>query len=668
MKRYLQLLLLCFVNLSSAQNGLVTYTTNWQKIASTQLGILPSTFDLSKPLQCNPNVNTIGFAHLKSVAFTNTITNSPNNVIVTFSNTNAPNWDSTCLWSNTVNLANYPQMAIYSSPGNTNASNAYFAASGSTKHSNQYLEGRFFASKAATLTPKSLPGADQQYFSSFLPPQSILERNNHLLGNMTHMDDGSVRLSGIIADSVSMDAETIYKPRGIVVTKGTFNAGAFTWVTDSFLPTQVITKSDGTKQIAPQHYIAFNAQGTVGYLVFFGCRSSSITANTGWQPIIYRTSNSGSSWTLLSAMDFSSPTFSVVMNQLQATVGNPSISIPYFNTNEGVGIAVDGQNKLSLFVSICSSKSSHPDSLHLPRTFGSQNYRYLYTPSHPNYIYNFSGNGISAWDLRLVGTLQSERPGKKLNEPGYAFNPWQADVNGDKVSSGARLQCAIGGTSIVHVVAYADTDTLQTGHHWNTLPNIKIIAKDGNSTGSTVAAEINSNTFTPSAVKDKAFFFNLSPRARQLSGSIGAYSGTQFGCALASLVNATASLPISVSNAPGLSPNVPAEHWYTTAAVNWIYSYFPPIELGISLVENSKTVKVYPNPSREMIVLDASEYLAYETLNYTIYDAVGRELKRDVITEPKQSIPLEDLAKGLYVLKLRNAKGQLLFVQKLIKE
>ena len=73
-------------------------------------------------------------------------------------------------------------------------------------------------------------------------------------------------------------------------------------------------------------------------------------------------------------------------------------------------------------------------------------------------------------------------------------------------------------------------------------------------------------------------------------------------------------------------------------------------------------MELYPNPVRgNSVNLKVSSKTA---LTYTLYDISGRELSQGKVTN--QSIPLQNLASGVYLVKLND--GQKAFTKKLIKE
>lgn len=84
--------------------------------------------------------------------------------------------------------------------------------------------------------------------------------------------------------------------------------------------------------------------------------------------------------------------------------------------------------------------------------------------------------------------------------------------------------------------------------------------------------------------------------------------------------------------------------------------------IGIAELENDE-FKVYPNPANDIIYLETEN--TNENLFISIIDMYGREVKQSKL---QKEINVEDLASGIYVLKIYNSSKEIIHQQKLMKE
>lgn len=73
-------------------------------------------------------------------------------------------------------------------------------------------------------------------------------------------------------------------------------------------------------------------------------------------------------------------------------------------------------------------------------------------------------------------------------------------------------------------------------------------------------------------------------------------------------------------------------------------------------------LNMYPNPTRELLQLDGEAGLIH---HYELYSIMGKLVSKNQILDNK--ISLKNLAIGIYVLRIHNHKGELLFVGKVEK-
>jgi len=87
---------------------------------------------------------------------------------------------------------------------------------------------------------------------------------------------------------------------------------------------------------------------------------------------------------------------------------------------------------------------------------------------------------------------------------------------------------------------------------------------------------------------------------------------------------------------------------------------------GISTVNDSRTIRVFPNPASDYINMDLSAVTS-PTVSYKINDIQGKTVKSSTDMDAKTtSIEIADLPDGNYILEI-NAAGQL-FISRFVKE
>ncbi len=664
---------ICIIQIATAQTA-TTATISWQKLSGSD-GVYGVTHNGAKPLQYKPITNTTTFTHLKSNTYTSSPANTKGDVVVMVSTNNGTSWDSTCVWSNTTNRAMFPQGAVYNPPGNSNPINTWIVTNGITTNTNNSTTGNFYASKQLSTfnsTASAFPNA-QQFNSNSNSFSPAFPKHNYDCNSITTTDDGVIRSTGVIANDINSNNATNFGLRGAFITKGVFNAGSFNWTGDSLIP-QTIIKTDGTKQLYAFPKLAFNSAGTVGYAVLIGSQPSGQLVNTGWQPIVYKTTNSGMSWYLANSINFNiNPIFfASIINKLKSVNGNITLAIPQFNINEGFDITVDANNNLHIATTITSTKSSHIDSLDQTHQFGAQGYKWAHTAGNRPYLYDFLTNG-SGWSYIVIDSLSSEIPGRKPTENGFASNGWDIDNNGNKVSSGARIQLSRSndGRFIVYTYSESDTNSTNNFEKWNSIPNVKIKVYDAVTNGlatnklnaSNIAIGQGTNN---SNVANKAYFHNASPLLESASGNIGAsFNG---GCIPAN-GTVSISLPLTVTNTNPLLQNANCTHWYSSVKFKLINpsiaTSFPsfPVQSGLTKFKTNDEFKLYPNPFTNQLTLNTN---LNELKKLIITNLLGQTVYQTEFYQNSITIDLPQLPNGAYFAEIIN--NGLCYRYKLIKE
>jgi hypothetical protein len=634
------------VNTNAKSSAAVTVT----KISSSMniYGVLVSQV---KPLQWNDNVDAVSFIHRGSptyVAVGANATGKSGNIVADLSTNMGTTWDSTCVWVNNTNLARYPQGGLYSAPGNTSYNNTYIVSTGPNTNGSNWI-GNFYASKSVTATPKNQPGTDQQFFPNTAVVGQV-GRHDFSRLSFASTDDGIIHSIGGLYNDVNLTAGDGY--RGAQVVKGSFNAGAFVWATDSIIP-PVITESGGDKSLHSAQYMAWNEQGTVGYVMFLGRRTGATGSNVGWQPIVYKTTNSGASWAILNGLDFNSPALQFVKDRIGSVTTNTNLEVPFFNISEGIDMVVDAAGNLHIGSLVNTSFSAHPDSASFSTVFGANQTRYIYSVGGWPYVYDFTTNG-AGWKTYTIDSLPTEVPGFDPAQPSFSVNPWTTDANGQKVQSSNRLQLSRSVTGDRIAFVWTQSDTTLTAHKFNQFPDLKarlICAVNGTISIAPVSTSITS-TLPPSAVnnrvKNKAYFHCVSPKMKYNLG------GNLF------------ELPITVSNSPGTDQLSTNDHFFIKAEIANFACLTAINETAKNTISNNALI---PNPAKGNV--NVKVVLANtNTIDVAIYNLVGQLVKtakaEGQVGDNIINVNLDGLNAGIYMVKVStNGKTS---TQKLVVE
>ncbi len=640
-------------------------TINW-KLLCGSFNIFGMLVSSTKCLQYNDNLNAVSFIHRKSASYTPSPaipTNAAAGVIVAEVTTDwGTTWDSTCIWSDATHWGRYPQGGIYNPPNNTNISNAYVVGMGPTTSASTW-QGNFYASKQLnTFDNVASTAPNAQQFLSFGLASYPANQGPHGWSRQgfNATDDGLVRSLALIQD----DNTGLTTMRGVSVVKGSFNAGAFVWTTDSLIPATII-KGDGSKVINSGPQMVWNESGSHGYVVILGAAAGATNSNKGFQPIIYKTSNFGTSWSLLPGIDFNSPAMSVVTDHIASINSNTNLAIPFFLDFD---LAIDEHNDLHIAATCGTGFSDHNDSLGFIGQYTMSinpgiNYNWGHVPGNRPYLYDFIGNGTSAWKVVTVDSLWSEAASAQTGQDGFADNPWlptvtSEPVKGDNVDSRIQLGRTPSGDYITFSWAESDTNFTNGSRKFNNLPNVKTrLMSIG--TGSTMykvsATEINT---TKVAAGTGTANPNVSSRAtlHHLSPTTGSATVT-FGPSGFPLVDIYT--PITVTNSNPYDPSTNNATWYQSGKLSYDFN-----NLGVGIKEETQNSAansyVYPNPASNNATL-AIDLKNNSNVDITVMNMIGQVVKvknmQGQVGDNKLNIDLNGLSSGIYMVNVQVGKA-----------
>ncbi len=644
-------------------SSVATTTINWKLIAGSMncYGMLVSE---SKPLQYNDNLNAVSFIHRKSTSYNALPTSNSGAIVAQISLNWGTTFDSTCIWSDATNLARYPQGGIYNPPGNTNINNAYVVGTGPVTGGSGWL-GNWFASKQLgttnyNATASAVPNA-MQFKSNTGPFSNNFGKSDFSRVSFSATDDGVVRSVGMHfgGDNAGTTFAT-QNYRGAVIAKGTFNSGVFVWTTDSIIPSGVAVRTDFAKSMSSNAQLAWNEAGTTGYAVFIGAAATATGSNFGWQPIVYKTTNSGTSWALINGIDFNSPAMLPIKKPLDpiwsSTVANQTPTVPLFNTGEGIAVVVDINDRLHIVSTISSSGRKGVDSLTASYSYSSTNdptnYGWPHTPGHRPYIYDFIGDGTGAWTFLTVDSMSSEDPGSATTDAGYSDNPWDGTgTGGAKINMDARIQASRtpDGRFITYSWTESDTNATQSTRKFNTIPNIKTRATSTPS-GAVSSYVVSSNEINVSKPATGQGTLNASVVNRATLHYMSPTSSTH-------TITGNAvdlKIPFTVTNSQPYSQLTNNATYYTNNVLT--YSFATVSIKEVSNTNSASNSVIYPNPTKDNATLSITVD-QNSAVTVSVYNLVGALVKTTTanasIGANTIAIDLSNLTAGVYITNVK---------------
>lgn len=591
--------------------------------------------DGHEALQYNADLNALSFVHRCSSTYTSIPNGNTGVVVAKYSTNQGVNWDSTVIWTNTTNLARYPQGGLYNPPGNTVFTNAYVVGMGETT-SGSGFNGNWLASKKITVPGNTTPGTDMQFFANTAPFGGF-KKFDFARYAFTYTKDGFVRGLGQICNDINNTSSNVGRGnRGAAIIKGTFNAGSFVWSYDSLVPA-TMTRPDGSKYLnVYNNMMAWNDAGTVGYVVMTGVRAGASGTTKGFQPIVYKTTNSGASWSLMPAQSFAGPLFQGVDDRCLTVNTSSTLVVPYFNTGEGMDAAVDINDNLHIATTIVGTSSAHNDSLDYTYQFTSNSYQFPYGPFGNPTIFDFYTTTSGGWNYHIVDSMGTEGPSGTSGQPGYTSNPWGPSG----VFIDARIQMAVSPDRKKMFYSWTESDSSIVGLKWNIYPDIKVKGFDVTLNKVTQRLNITSGVTSPDNADQQAYLHLMANRSIT--------------------TNTTTSLneiPFTISYNGTNDGNVAITHFYLKGA-SFQQSDFvlnPLSPTGIKTIANNNSVTElgnYPNPASGFTTISLTLTEAKD-FDVTLYNTIGQALKtikvKGQIGNNNVNLDLNNLNAGVYM-------------------
>ncbi|HBZ66713.1 MAG TPA: hypothetical protein DEO70_07735 [Bacteroidales bacterium] len=282
----------------------------------------------------------------------------------------------------------YPSGEIYNPAGNTDPSSAYRVMAAPITDGTNWVGTNFATNNWA--------GSD--LYNQLL--ESII--GNDLVYSLNAQSNG-------YAHGISTDYEVGGANVIPYIYRGTFNTaeGGFQWDSTKLAIPFLLAPGDQTYVFMTRPTIAFSPDGMVGYAVFTGSDNrASVNDATGYQPIVYKTTDAGTSWAKMEMLDLvNNP---VLIGQgllpsglyervwpLSQTAGTANeIYKPSFNESD---VVVDFNGNLHIMAIIKGTYTDHPDSL-----------GYTFTYDNGTLFEVYNENQGDEWYVRFIDTLETD--------------------------------------------------------------------------------------------------------------------------------------------------------------------------------------------------------------------------------------------------------------------
>lgn len=366
-------------------------------VSSTTIGYSNNVYTMlveqQSCLTANEDIGVIQFTHRAKVGELGAV--SSGDIVSSRSTDGGITWHGQLVMNNSSghNLR-YPSGVLYNPSGNTNPNNAFTAFCGPVSDGAGWGE-TFFGSMKLDSTNVD---------NNLIPSYGSLIR----LG-VQATTDGKVHAMGSAYQSAPLYLlDTNYLLTGV------FNAtnNKFDWNVTNFKPS-FVADTDGSDFAYVWHFNnAWSQDGTIGYYWTVGRDASNDTRS--YQPIVWKTTNSGSTWAKMPVFDFS--TLSIITDMLQPMQGvTPAASRPQFSSSLDGVVDANGDLHLMALIKACSSNAN--DSLGFAYYVANGDFLNpifdVYTTStgwgarHLGDIYTIAvpaaegGYGDIGWDLRL---------------------------------------------------------------------------------------------------------------------------------------------------------------------------------------------------------------------------------------------------------------------------
>ncbi|OFY14907.1 MAG: hypothetical protein A2X11_15620 [Bacteroidetes bacterium GWE2_42_24] len=501
----------------------------------------------------------------------------------------------------------YPSGAIYNPAGNTDPANAYKVMLAPITGGSGWL-GNNFATNNWDNTA---------LYNEFRTASSS--------GDMLIRGGFDVDANGICHVAGVEYTTTFSWAKGYIF-KGVFDgtAGGFTYTdADMDVPFHF---SSGAYDARTSANMAFSPDGSVGYAMFIGGDARAATDDlTGYQPIIYKTTDMGATWSLMSILDLKNNPVLVGSGPLPGGLWEriwplrrtqntaEEIFKPWFAETD---IVVDHNGNLHIMALCQGTYSDYPDSL---------GYTYTYEKGTLFEIYN--ENQSDEWIVRYIDTLETRDVAAE--DSGYG-------AGSDAVGWDMRLQASRSADGKAVFAIWTDTDSEFFSEEVNLYPDVR---GWGHLVDGGLFTDVKDFT-NQGATYGENYFMFVSPTAIKHSDDLW-------------------EIPISKSDIRTTNdPGQPVYHDYlkgiTFERNEFIYG------VGIEQMDFVNSVTAYPNPVSEALSIEVNLNKA-SNLNIEMTNLLGQRVyalnANGVAGKNIYTLDVNNMKSGIYFYNI-SANGQ----------
>ncbi|OYT11496.1 MAG: hypothetical protein B6I18_04015 [Bacteroidetes bacterium 4572_112] len=359
-------------------------------------------------LTMNEDLGLIQFTHRTKVGedYSGTAAVSSGDIATTYSTDGGDTWTGIMSYPNgTVGNNRYPGGIIYNPAGNTDVANAFTAYVGPV-HDGTDWNVAFQGSQKfdGTLQTNTY---DMSTNGALMRSGFTVTSDNKL-----HVIGGTYTLTGDV-----LIHDTVY------MMNAAFNStnNSFDWSKVATHITSFAKDTDNSDLFSAYWNTAWSADGVTGY--YWTTGRDATTDNRSYQPIVWKTTDNGTTWTMMPIFDFSSLT--TITDYLQPMQGL-TYSRPSFSFNMDGVVDVNGDLHIMGLVKAAFSNSN--DSL---------GYTYFVangTMSNPIFDVYTTASG---WDARHIGDIYTAEVDD--TEGGYGDIGWDLRLQAGKTADGTKV-------------------------------------------------------------------------------------------------------------------------------------------------------------------------------------------------------------------------------------
>ncbi len=527
----------------------------------------------------NEDLDLIAFTHRQDTSFA-----GGSGVIQTsYTTDNGANWSY--IRSTSEGIANrYPSGVIYNPAGNTTVGDAWAITAGPRVVAS--WDYNFFGSVKLDST------AYYEDYDTNVATASALIRTD-----LQVSDNGDAHIYSTVDDGA------VYT--GAIIGTGVYDAnvgvgGGYEWTFDD-----VYSLAPNTLEPRFLSGTAWSKDGQTGYVLVNTVDTVAPMLKPWASPRIFKTTDGGSTWVLMPEFDFS--TISRLQPYLQPYNGGSGEAHPYFISNNGFDMVVDGNGQLHFFVGMASAFSNHPDSTDF--FFGPRHFVDLFTTT-------------TGWDGVMVAPVQT-------GEVEDADDPFGFGIGWDQ-----RLQAGRSPDGSKVFATWMDTDTVNLpGEVINQFPDVFAWSIDVNTNLHTGYMNFTAGTNYDA---DNFWLFGSDRGLNNENGGVD--------------------IPVTTST-PGATDLDPPAHYYMEGVSFDAADYNQSMNIGLDEIAADFAISgIYPNPANGIANLKVNLFNAAD-VSVQVVNSLGQTV--ELISSQKLpngtnviTFDVSDYTAGMYFVKV----------------